>query len=538
MVLYSSGCPRREKGSTPHSIYQPIFFYCCMTAVQQPDVASTFGSTKEFRGQPEKAPAAPVHAPPIALLGVPFDNVTMAEAVERIEQMIASRAPHYVVTANVDFLVQARRDIELRRILLDAPLALCDGTPLVWASRVLGNPLPERVAGSDLAPLLIRLAAKKNYRLFLLGASPEANAQAVARLKAHHPALNLVGNYSPPFKPLLEMDHQEIKRRIHAARPDLLFVSFGCPKQEKWIAMHYRSLGVPVTIGVGATIDFLAGRVKRAPHWMQRTGTEWIFRVLQEPRRLFKRYVSDLWHFGGAILAQSWEMEWRPGARRCATPSSPVVVEPTWQRIQASERLDARSIRRDAGVWERLRTDDRHCLLELGNVKFIDSTGVAVLVRLQKRMGAAGRHLILLAPGAAVRRALAQMRVEDIFDMATDLIEARELIKAREREQSAQVINGARRPLIWQGEITAANAEEVWRQTRAEINSMSSWRKQWIVDLSQVRFIDSSGMGVMIRAKKYAPRRGACVRFAGASPVVRNVLRLSKLESFLLDDAS
>jgi len=118
------------------------------------------------------------------------------------------------------------------------------------------------------------------------------------------------------------------------------------------------------------------------------------------------------------------------------------------------------------------------------------------------------------------------------------LIEARELIKAREREQSAQVINGARRPLIWQGEITAANAEEVWRQTRAEINSMSSWRKQWIVDLSQVRFIDSSGMGVMIRAKKYAPRRGACVRFAGASPVVRNVLRLSKLESFLLDNES
>ena len=509
-----------------------------MTAVQQPDVASAFGSTKEFRGQSEKAPAVPVHAPPIALLGVPFDNVTMAEAVERIEQMIASRAPHYVVTANVDFLVQARRDIELRRILLDAPLALCDGTPLVWASRLLGNPLPERVAGSDLAPLLIRLAAEKNYRLFLLGASPEANAQAVARLKAHHPALNLVGNYSPPFKPLLEMDHQEIKRRIHATRPDLLFVSFGCPKQEKWIAMHYRSLGVPVTIGVGATIDFLAGRVKRAPHWMQRTGTEWIFRVLQEPRRLFKRYVSDLWHFGRAILAQSWEMEWRPGTRRCATPSSPVVVEPRWQRIQASERLDARSIRRDAGVWERLRTDDRHCLLELGNVKFIDSTGVAVLVRLQKRMCAAGRQLILLAPGAAVRRALAQMRVEDIFEMATDVIEARELIKAREREQSAQVINGARRPLIWQGEITAANAEEVWLQTRAEINSMSSWRKQWVVDLSHVRFIDSSGMGVMIRAKKYAPRRGACVRFAGATPVVRNVLRLSKLESFLLDDES
>ena len=509
-----------------------------MIAVQHANVPSAFGSTQAFLAEPEKALAASAPTPPVALLGVPFDKVTMSQAVQRIEQMVASRQPHYVVTANVDFLVQARRDVELRRILLDAHLALCDGTPLVWASRLLGNPLPERVAGSDLVPLLIELGAEKNYRVFLLGGSPESNAQAVTRLKARHPTLNIVGNYSPPFKPLLEMDHEEIQRRIQATRPDLLFVSFGCPKQEKWIAMHYRSLGVPVTIGVGATIDFLAGRMKRAPGWMQRTGTEWIFRMLQEPRRLFKRYVADLWHFSGAMLAQCWEMEWRSRTRRGATPSSPVVVGPTWQRIQASERLDAESIRHDARMWERLSTGDRHCLLELGKVRFIDSTGVAVLVRLQKRMRSTGRALILLAPGVAVQRALARMRLEDFFEVAADAIEARELIAARERERSAQVVNGARRPLVWRGEITAANAEEVWRQTREEINSMSSWRKQWTVDLSHVRFIDSSGIGVMVRAKKYAPRRGACVRFAGASPVVRNVLRLSKLESFLLDDAS
>src|SRR5512147_914178 len=110
---------------------------------------------------------------PIAILGVPFDNVTVAEAIDSIEQMVASGQPHYLVTANVDFLVQARSDIELRRILFDAHLVLCDGTPLLWASRLLGNPLPERVAGSDLVPLLIRVAVKKAYRLFFLGASPE-----------------------------------------------------------------------------------------------------------------------------------------------------------------------------------------------------------------------------------------------------------------------------------------------------------------------------------------------------------------------------
>src|SRR5258708_3244101 len=123
--------------------------------------------------------------PPIAILGVPFDNVAKQEAVELVESMIASGQPHYLVTPNVDFLVQARQDVELRRILFEAHLVLCDGTPLVWASRLLGNALPERVAGADLVPLLIETAAQKKYRLFLLGASPESAQRAVARLQSN-----------------------------------------------------------------------------------------------------------------------------------------------------------------------------------------------------------------------------------------------------------------------------------------------------------------------------------------------------------------
>src|SRR5215470_668467 len=120
--------------------------------------------------------------PPIAILGVPFDNVTTAETIEAIGRMVVSRQPHYLVTANVDFLVQAQEDVELRRILFDAHLVLCDGTPLLWASRLLGNPLLERVAGADLVPLLLRAAADKGYRVFLLGATPESAAHAVDNL--------------------------------------------------------------------------------------------------------------------------------------------------------------------------------------------------------------------------------------------------------------------------------------------------------------------------------------------------------------------
>src|ERR1051326_4596947 len=145
--------------------------------------------------------------PPVAILGVRFDNVSMAETLEIIEGMIASRQPHYAVTANVDFVVQAQHDVELRRILFDAHLVLCDGTPLVWASRLLGNRLPERVAGSDLVPLLLNLSAEKGYRPFLLGASPDSLEAAVQGAKEKYPNLQFAGYYSPPFNKLLEMDH-------------------------------------------------------------------------------------------------------------------------------------------------------------------------------------------------------------------------------------------------------------------------------------------------------------------------------------------
>src|SRR4051812_46891114 len=157
--------------------------------------------------------------PPIAILGVRFDNVTIAESLEVIERMVAIGRPHYAVTANVDFVVQAQNDVELRRIFFDAHLVLCDGTPLVWASCLLGNPLCERVAGADIVPLLLQLAERKGYRVFFLGAAPEAIERAVANVGARHPELKICGYYSPPFNQLLEMDHDEIRRRVAAARP-------------------------------------------------------------------------------------------------------------------------------------------------------------------------------------------------------------------------------------------------------------------------------------------------------------------------------
>jgi len=201
--------------------------------------------------------------------------------------------------------------------------------------------------------------------------------------------------------------------------------------------------------------------------------------------------------------------------------------------------LDVDSIRRDEAVWKQLLAHDGHGLLDLTGVRFIDSTGAGLLVRLRNRLRRAGHHLILVAPSVRVLRALRLLRLEGFFEMARDALEAREIIARRNQEQFILVVaNGAGRPLAWQGEITADNAERVWSLTEEPINRFCAQQRKISIDLSGVRFVDSTGLGVMVRAKEFAERRGRSLRFAGAQPGVRNVLRLSKLESGLLDDAA
>ena len=480
--------------------------------------------------------------PSITILGIPFDNVTSCEALARIEQMIASRKPHYLATANVDFLVQAREDVELRRILFDADLILCDGTPLLWVSRLLGNPLPERVAGADVVPRLIQLAAEKKYRLFLLGASPDSVSGAATNLRELYPDLIIAGYYSPPFNKLIEMDHDEIKARILAARPDVLLVSFGCPKQEKWIAMHYRALGVPVAAGVGATIDFLAGKVSRAPVWMRHAGLEWVYRLLQEPRRLFRRYVKDLWIFSRGILVQWWALQFRNGRNQITVTTRSYALNcgphTDYQIVVCPSRLDAIAAEADALGTADILSRHRHCFVHMAGVTSIDSTGVGYLIRLQKRLRSAAGELVLLAPSAPVCRALKLMRISEFFSCATDLASAQYLVQVRARERSATVTlrtPAAVTPLVWHGEITAGNARQVWENTRAYLEAPRPER-ELALDLSDVRFIDSSGLGLMIRAKKLAQKQGVKLIFNGIQPAVKNVIQIAHLQEFLLSD--
>lgn len=490
---------------------------------------------------PTSAPATrPVLAPaaaelPVAILGVPFDPVTIEGALDRIDAMIATRRPHAVVTANVDFLVQAHRDVELRRILLEADLVLCDGTPVVWASRWLGNAVPERVAGSDLAPALISRAAARGHRVFLLGAAEGVAAEAAARLQAAHPGLHLVGHYSPPFSDLLAMNHEEIAQRVRAARPDILLVSFGCPKQEKWIAMHHRTLGVPVVIGVGATIDFLAGRVRRAPTWMRRSGTEWLYRLLQEPRRLYKRYATDFVAFLPTLATQRLALHGGHGPGRLARESTAGI--PGWRTHLLGDALTRPALAADAPLRRAASAGQQSVLLDASSVRAIDATGLAFLIRWRKQLQLRDRHFVLLAPSRRLRRALEAWRLWDHFLVAPDYAAAQQLADTL-RSHPAVLRDGTTRSLAWCGEINAANADDVWRMTTEHVEAfLAADTTLVIIDLARLRFIDSAGAGLMLRLQRWIHAQHAEVLFAHAQPNVRNVLRLAKADQLLLEGA-
>jgi N-acetylglucosaminyldiphosphoundecaprenol N-acetyl-beta-D-mannosaminyltransferase len=228
--------------------------------------------------------------PPVHVWGLPLAPLTLPQTLDLIDQWVMDRTPRYVITANVHYAMLAAGDPRLGPVTRGAAAVLADGMPLVWAAH---GRLPERVAGSDLVPALARRAAERGYRLFLLGAALGVAEQAAVNLQTRFPGITIAGTLAPPFRDLTPAERAGLVETVRAARPDLLFVAFGQPKGEVWVAENHVELGVPVTMQVGATLDFLAGRVPRAPRWIQRIGLEWAYRLLREPRRLAGRYLQN-----------------------------------------------------------------------------------------------------------------------------------------------------------------------------------------------------------------------------------------------------
>lgn len=236
--------------------------------------------------------------PVLHILGVPVHDLTYADTLTAIAALIASREPHQLCTVNPEFVMAAQRDAEFRAILSRATLNLPDGVGLLWAARLRGHRLRQRVAGSTLVAMLAEQAAQHGWRLYFLGAGPGVAALAAEKLTAQYPGLTVITDPADPTP----TEAPAILARIHAARPDVLLVAYGAPKQDKWIAAYGPQASVPVMMGVGGSFDFIAGTAQRAPRWLQRLGLEWLHRLWNEPWRW--RRMLALPQFAIAVLTR------------------------------------------------------------------------------------------------------------------------------------------------------------------------------------------------------------------------------------------
>jgi N-acetylglucosaminyldiphosphoundecaprenol N-acetyl-beta-D-mannosaminyltransferase len=251
-----------------------------------------------FANQPlalgdEVAAEVPRQLETVRVWGIDYHSVTMVDSIDYLDQIIAKREPTFAITANLNYAMLCVKHPRLQAFTKRASLVLCDGMPIFWRSKLNKKSLPERVAGSDLIYQLSERCAAKQYRMYLYGAAEGVAEAAAAQLQNLYPLLQIAGVQCPPFHDSSSATIQDQVARIKKARPDVLLVALGQPKGEYWIEDHLKELGVPLAIQLGASFDFVAGRAKRAPKWMQRTGLEWLYRAVQDPWRLIPRYWDN-----------------------------------------------------------------------------------------------------------------------------------------------------------------------------------------------------------------------------------------------------
>lgn len=268
--------------------------------VERPRVALS-----ELPGAPTLTVAStnlPSLRPRLDLFGVLIDRVDRDTALDRIRGFLEDGRAHQIVTVNLDFIHLAEKDPVFRATINQADLAVPDGMPLIWLSRVLGSPLAGRVTGVELVESSCHIANRAGRGVFFLGSTPSVAVAAAAHVRERHPGL-VVNVHAPPFGPISPAEDDRIIAMIQEARPAFLFVALGAPRQDLWICARRERLNVPVSMGVGCVLDLLAGTVRRAPPWMQSSGFEWSYRLMQEPGRLWRRYlIDDLPLFGRLSL--------------------------------------------------------------------------------------------------------------------------------------------------------------------------------------------------------------------------------------------
>lgn len=365
---------------------------------------------------------------PSLVFGVPIDDLTMAETLDVIDELVRDgrrqQRSHQIATVNVDFLVNALDNPELRAILQSTTVNLADGRPIVWGARIMKLPIRERVAGADLVPLIGAQAGERDWRVHFFGSAPGVAERALAKMLARTPGSSLTATSGPHIADVRRADDPVVDRiidEINAIDPDILCVALGNPKQEYFIAAHRERLNAPVLIGIGGSLDMYVGDKKRAPMWAQRAGAEWLFRAAQEPARLGRRYARDAAVFGPRFTSYARKLgRIEPGVvTRVSIVGEEVIASTTPDAPRASGSSDAvddrPSLDLDA-VIEVLR-DGANVTVDLagGAPSRRGVTELLAVVRGARRFGR-GVRVRNVAP--ATRHVLV-----DVLDLGADMVE-------------------------------------------------------------------------------------------------------------------
>ena len=495
----------------------------------------------------------------IIVLGIPVDNLDMNATVERIFSMIDSFAadgvPRQVATVNVDFVVNTLtwrldriRHPELIDILRRADLVTADGMPIVWISKLLGTPLTERVTGADLVSCLTEEAARSGKSIYLLGGREGVGEAAAEILTKRYPQLRIAGIDSPFVHVENESlewaaeDDLPIIDRINRAGPDILLIAFGNPKQEVWFHRNRKKLQVPVSIGIGGTFEFIAGTVRRAPPWIQKTGFEWLFRISQDPKRLWKRYFVGFFKFGLMMLPAIIYDRHRRRIMKAGNndtqdlPSGhaePVqeTICPSFKILHMPARFDVSFLHSDGGPQLEEQSADTRLVLDFNDTDFIDSSGLGLLVRLWRQSSEQHRSLFFLNVGPVLERFFKLNRMWDLFQ---------DRIFSRVEEIGSSMEDAGTRPPFSHALGMESGIAVLKLYGRLDAAQMAGLDldglladigpTHGILDLSELNFVDSSGLALFIKLQKHMTRAEKQLVLCNPNDPVKQMLRITRLE--------
>lgn len=445
----------------------------------------------------------PISPETLLILGVPFHNLTFDEAIAWALDQIKTGNPGYIATANLDFLMQARKDPELRRILIDADLVIADGLPVVGLSRILGPRLKGRVTGSDIVPLMAKPLANQKISLFALGGAPGVAEKATQKLKQKAPELKISGCYSPPKATLLEMDNSKILTILEKADPDLLLVALGAPKQEKWIKMQLQKWQIPLSIGIGGTLDFLAGSQKRAPKGFQALGLEWLWRLLAHPKRLTKRYFSNIGFLFWSTLKLAYIKTFLGRVPKSIISPDPKQIQELGGKLYRYEEIKIDLENKDPTL------NKVSPIIDLQRISWLDSAELGLLLELSKACRDRGNRLYLINTAPRIKSFLEECQLHHYWKIKTSPKELLDdlLQNKRNSHEDLQSFSGDEGlVLILPRELTATQPGQfdqklakIWSEKVTNTSRVS-------LDAQFLEYMDSSGLAAVLDIHERAKR--------------------------------